>query len=501
MATFYYDSFSTDNIYSQWTKHLQTQSYIKDIDGIISKNKQELQLTIQSASAEQKDVIQKVCGNLEDGFGLISSHLNDIKYELGELRSEISAMSSMLDWKLSMLIEEQRLTNQLLGNIAQLLRIPDSQKQRVYHIEQGLKYFKNAIIEGISSSFYDDAIESFKEAERIERKDFITLNRIGQIFLFSEKHMNIPLSEEYFLKSAREAFAEANVGGTTTSNNLSPSGYNSIQSSQDYFKSATAEAYLYASRTCYLQQKLTDAIKYSEKAYVLIPDFIEAGFEQAKYLAANDQIEECVKVLETVIKKDRYYSVKTLSDRDLTSKHLVLKLLKNFKEGTILTAQNRYQKCQSIISTNSKAKEVLDIIGHQINKNNYLAGMYALDLLDKDYQIPYPNYSIGGTNIRNTIINRPIKIIDLINNENKSANDLEALKEELKNIFIKDNASTGMFLGGAIGFVVGFFRGCTISTFSMDVGTWFITIILSAVICAGIGAFSGYIKLIEVREY
>lgn len=58
-----------------------------------------------------------------------------------------------------------------------------------------------------------------------------------------------------------------------------------------------------------------------------------------------------------------------------------------------------------------------------------------------------------------------------------------------------------MFLGGAIGFVVGFFRGCTISTFSMDVGTWFITIILSAVICAGIGAFSGYIKLIEVREY
>lgn len=135
-----------------------------------------------------------------------------------------------------------------------------------------------------------------------------------------------------FLKSAREAFAEANAGGTTTSNNLSPSGYNSIQSSQDYFKSATAEAYLYASRTCYLQQKLTDAIKYSEKAYVLIPDFIEAGFEQAKYLAANDQIEECVKVLETVIKKDRYYSVKTLSDRDLTSKHLVLKLLKNFKE-------------------------------------------------------------------------------------------------------------------------------------------------------------------------
>lgn len=501
MATFYYDSFSADNIYSQWTKHMQIQSYVKDIGGIISKNKQELQATIQSASAEQKGVIQKVCGNLEDGFGLISSHLNDINYELGELRGEISALASMLDWKLSMLIEEQRITNQLLGHIAQLLRIPDSQKQRVYHIEQGLKYFKNAIMEGSSSSFYDDAIGSFKEAEKIERKDFITLNRIGQIFLYSEKHMNIPLSEEYFLKSAREAFAEANVGGTTTSNILSPSGYNTIQSSQDYFKLATAEAYLYASRTCYLQQKLTDAIKYSEKAYVLIPEFIEAGFEQAKYLAANNQIEECVKVLETVIKKDRYYSVKTLLDRDLASKHLVLKLLETFKEEAISTAKNQYQKCQSIIRSNSKAKEVLENIGHQIAKNNFLASMYALDLLDKDYQIPYPNYRISGNVIMKNIVDSPIKIFDLINNENQSASNLESLKKELKNNFIKENALNGMIWGGEIGFVVGFFRGCTIRTSSMDVGIWFITIIISAAICAGIGAFSGYIKLIRIEQY
>ena len=499
MATFYFDRYSNENSYSQWTKHLQSQEYIKDIGGIVSKNKQELQTTIQNASAEQRDAIQKVCGSLEDGFGLISSHLDDIKYEIGEIRGEISAMASMLDWKLSMLIEEQRLTNQLLGHIAQLLRIPDSQKQRVYHIEQGLKYFKNAIIEGISSSFYDDAIESFKEAEKIERKDFITLNRIGQIFLYSEKHMNIPLSEEYFLKSAREAFAEANVGGTITANKLSPSGYQPLHSSQDYFKSATVEAYLYASRTCYLQQKLTEAIKHADKAYSLMPEFVEAGFEQAKYLAANNQIEESVKVLETVIKKDRYYSVKTLSDKDLVSKQLVLKLLETFQEEAISNAKNRLHKCKSMINTNSKAKEVLEKVGEQISKNSFLAGMSALDLLDADYQIPYPKYSIEGDEIKIVIINQTIKIIDLINNENHSASNLEFLKEELKNTFVKDNALIGMFLGGAIGFVVGFFRGCTLNTFSEAVGPWFITIVLGSAICAGIGAFIGYMKLIEMK--
>ncbi len=503
MATFYYDRFSNENIYSQWTKHLQSEGYIKDISDIISKNRKELQTTINNASGEHQKAIQQVCGSLDDGFGLISSHLSDIKYELGGIRGEINAMASMLDWKLSMLIEEQRLTNQLLGHIAQLLRIPDSQKQRVYYIEQGLKYLKNAFIEDISSSFYDDAIDSFKAAENIERKDFIILNRIGQIYFYSKKHMNIPLAEEYFLKSAREAIAEANVGGTTTSNKLSPSGYQPLLSSQDYFKSATAEAYLYASRTCYLQQKLSEAAKYAEKGYCLIPEFVEAGFEQAKYLAANNQIEESVKVLETVIKKDRYYSVKTLSDQDLSSKPLVLKLLANFQQEAIQKAKIEYDDCKSIMSIGSKAKPTMDRIEENISKKSFLSCMYALDLLNADYQIPYNNYTISsynGEEINRRAINEKIKIIELIKKENYSANELESLKSKIKNKIVTTRTFGGLGIGVLFGIVIGFFKGCTLKDFSMDGSVWLNTIIVCALIGTAIGAFVGFVKEVEIKD-
>jgi hypothetical protein len=129
------------------------------------------------------------------------------------------------------------------------LRIPDSQKQRVYYIEQGLKYLKNAILEGANSTFFIDALESFKESEKIEKKDFITLNRIGYIFLYSINHFNPGMAEEYFLRSSREAYAEAMIGGTSTANNFSPDGINfhlqpnaSHQNSKEQLKSNQDQA-------------------------------------------------------------------------------------------------------------------------------------------------------------------------------------------------------------------------------------------------------------------
>lgn len=571
MATFYYDRFSNESIYSQWTKHLQSEVYIKDISDIISKNKKELQATISNASSEQQQAILQVCGHLDDGFGLISSHLSDIKYELGEIRGEINAMASMLDWKLSCLIEQQRITNQLLRNIIQILRIPESQKQRAYYIEQGLKYLKNAFIEGTYSSFFNDAMESFKESEKIERKDYFTLNRIGQIFLYSINHLNIPLAEEYFLKSAREALAEVNAGLSISKNYLSPeilegnytiilqsSGERKINvikvvrvytdlelkeakdlvdsppklikeniskeeaekikrefeeagatvaiknTQSEVMKLQTAEAYLYASRTCYLQQKVSEAINYATKAYNLVPEFVEAGFEKAKYLAANNQIEESVKVLETVIKKDRYFSAKTLLDQDLSSKSLVLKLLETFQIEAISRAKNGVKECVSIITSRSKAKEIIEKIENQISKNSFLSCMDAIDLLNTDYQIPYYNYSVGSYNketIHKQIINQPLKIIDFIKKENHSASELEDLKEEIKKRITKDRALIGSLNGAGIGFMIGFFRGCTLSPLSMDVGTWFSTIIICLVIGAIIGAVIGNAKEIVIEEH
>jgi hypothetical protein len=489
MATFYYDSYSSDHINSQWIKHLQSNAYIRDIDGIVTKNRKELESTIRNASAEQAKAINQVCGRLDDGFAEISNHLKEINCNVSELRGEINAMAAMLDWKLSLLIEEQRLTNELLGNIAQILRIPDSQKQRVYHIEQGLKYLKNAILEeDVESDFYSDAFEGFSQAEKIERKDYITLNRIGQIYLYSKTFLNIPLAEEYFLKSAREAFAEFNAGGTTASNYLSPN----IQESKNHrnpFKAATAEAYLYASRCCYLQRKREKAAELAGKAFSLIPEFTEAGFEQAKYLAANNKDSEAAQILSIVISKDRFFSIKAVNDQDLIKNPSILKLLETLQKSTITKAKQGLKQCVDQMRPNSQAKEIIGEIGDNISKNSYISGMKALDLLNAKYSFKYCTYSHGSETIYRTYVNPSQSIISFLEKENASPEQYKRALKEYMSQASETNAITFGLGGGALGFIIGLFKGCTVKEFSMDWGTFFISII----ICGGLGALIGFL--------
>ena len=436
--------------------------------------------------------MQQVCGSLEAGFSEVNKYLQEINFNISELRGEITEMASMLDWRLSLLIEEQRLTNQLLGHIAQLLRIPDSQKQRVYYIEQGLKYLKNAILEGTSSTFYADALEGFKEAERIERKDYITLNRIGQIHLYSKDHLDIALAEQYFLKSAREAFAEANANGTTTSRHLTPYGHQSVIYSTNPFNAAMAEAYLYAGRSCYLQGKLTAAIEYAAKAYSLFPEFVEAGFEQAKYLGANNQDPEAAVVLETVISKDRYFAVKTLSDGDLATKPSILKLLAQFHAQAIARATREYDTCAKVVRNGSLASSILEEARSHITANSFLSGMKALDLLNANYQLQYNEHNKDGERIRRRPVTPSQRLVEFIKKENQSAEQLEELRERVhKEIITARTLSFGVG-GAAIGCVVGFFRGCSVSSFSVDGGTWFATLMFCAISGAVIGLLVGY---------
>jgi len=434
--------------------------------------------------------MQQVCGALDAGFSEVGQYLKDINCNISELRGEINAMASMLDWKLSLLIEEQRLTNQLLGHIAQLLRIPDSQKQRVYHIEQGLKYFKNASLEGIDSTFYVDALEGFKEAERIEHKDYITLNYIGQIHLYSKQYMDFPLAEKYFLKSAREAFAEANVGGTNTSMSFRPGSHETPIYDESPFRTATAEAYLYAGRSCYLQKKLPVAIEYAAKAYNLIPAFVEAGFEQAKYLAANGQEDLAANILADVINKDRYYSTKTLLDADLLSKKPVLTLLKMFQEKAVSEAKQKYDQCFHLMTFGSKAHDIVEEVKSHLTKNSFLSAMKALDLLIAGYQLQYSTYSINSYD--NEDINEHIQapsqtLVEFIKKENESSERLEELKKKAQRAIITSRVLGFGGAAAAMGFVVGFFRGCTVRTFSMDGATWFGTLLFFALFGALIG--------------
>lgn len=458
MATFHYNPRLRESIVTQWHSYLQQNAYIRDVQQIISKNSSEIQETIRTGTAEQVEAINNVCGQIE----ITNSHLLSIDDNITGLRGEICSMASMLDWKTSKIIEELRIANQLLGSIVQLLRIPDSQKQRVYHIEKGLKYLMNAFIEDdVNSSFYIDALEELKKAENIERKDFITLNRIGQVHLYSKKYTDFAEAASYFLKSARESFAEANVKGTTASNNLLPNGYEVTVDKTNLYLAATAESYLYAGRAFYLQRNLDKATEYAGKAFELVPEFLQAGFEQAKYLTANGEEDKAVGVLKQVIAGDRNFSIKTLLDEDLISKKGVTQLLERLKSESYNEAKNRLDKLNVIARKDSHARINLSKMNRCLSENNFLSSMQALDMLNKKYKHFYVAYDVYDYTITKKQVNPPLALEEFLVKENSSEAELRRLIQELegkKSKVINDHSISHLKNGALIGAgIVGIF--------------------------------------------
>ncbi len=307
-------------------------------------------------------------------------------------------MASMLDWKLSLLIEEQKITNILSGNIAILLRIPDFQKERYDYVEKGIRFFKNAIYD---PDLYENSLKYLLKAEEKEPEDFYVLHLIGLIYLYSHKHLDLPKAEIYFKQAAKYAIVETNDGANVTTNFLRGDVNKNLISQEptnDYIKLQAAEAYMYAGRCCYIQGKFNDAAELAGKAFRIVPQMVEAGFTQAKALSANNSVIQAATILESVINTDRLYSLITLFDLDLAPKEPIRKTLEKIRRQALTEASERYNRCKAKILSDSKAKELLNKIELLINRNTFLDSKQAIDLLDKKI-----NYSFDEALEKNSL--------------------------------------------------------------------------------------------------
>lgn len=384
MAAFSYNYYSGDSYMNQYRKYLQNQNYVNQIDNAIretgkmnaavvaiqTREVREVQNAIHSASQRHSEAIEQasdaICSTLESGF-------SDLNYSLEDIKDGINGLSNLVGHGFSLVVEGQKITHKYLGQIQNLLRIPDSQKQRVYHIDEGMKYLQNAFRQSADSEFYSDALEEFKKSEAIEKKDFFSLFHIGFIYLKSNKHLDPKTSENYFRNSARYYLAEALVSGTNVSNSL-------LQSHKGFLLEA-AEAYLFAAEACYIQEKFSEATELAAEAWKTYPDMTKAGFMQAKYLAANKQANEAATVLEKVIRINRYLSMEVLADLDLTSKPEIINLIEKLRTEAVQEAKAKYELCSKVVLPNSIATEYLSSIDKLIKQETFLEAKEATDLL------------------------------------------------------------------------------------------------------------------------
>ena len=161
---------------------------------------------INQASKEQVKAINQLGQAIGRGMNVLSNQMSDINKTL-----------VFLNRNMDIQVEQQKLSNLLLQNIAELLRVPDSEKERQHSIELGIKFFVNA---SKDEDLYSDALDELLKAESLMKQDYFVLHRIGCIYLYVNKYINPEKALDYFLRAAKYASVESDPKALSLANIL-----------------------------------------------------------------------------------------------------------------------------------------------------------------------------------------------------------------------------------------------------------------------------------------
>lgn len=215
------------------------------------------------------------------------------------LNSNISQVASVLQYQMQQ-------SKVVLEQILDELRIPESQRERRYHIEEGMKYFNKAMKSG-DCLYFDDSLDEFTKAIAIERKDFFSWYYTGMIYLYSKEHIDLEKALSAFDRYIHYADAL-------------PQRHNLFD-----------EAIMMKAECKYLMQEVDTAYCLVEK---LMKNNEKAALRGMKYLSAStdsNKQQQAVEPLKNLMQKNPYIVMQILEDYDLLSNIYITEYLSRFK--------------------------------------------------------------------------------------------------------------------------------------------------------------------------
>jgi len=398
MAQFIYKPDGLDEILigdreAQWKAHLRHEKHVSDVEvatneAILAFNERadqsdQMFKETQQAQAEQAEVmlgaITQGMGNVQEGMEGLQDQMADVESAvytaataqimdarrnaaniIGAIEEGTERIGSALSDGLGMLIDQQRVGNLLSRNIAELLRVPDFQKERLYFMEQGFKHYKNAAID---PTMMVEALDNLHKAEEREKSDYITLHRLGMIYLYSPAHVDAAKAEDYFLRAGRYAVVESEPEAARLALVLTGHLDESLTEQQvdpAKTKLLASDIYLQAAFACYILDKFADAVTHAKHAAELSPGNMVPILKTAKYLAAENRIDNSVKLLEQAIRTDRKISVLAADDPDLATKSEVTTLLERLRDEAARLLDDEITKLEALDSPLLERGEIFD---------------------------------------------------------------------------------------------------------------------------------------------
>lgn len=293
----------------------------------------------------------------------IGKSMDVANHQLQNINQSLRVMGSMIGQGFSLLSERLNATNSLLKNILDELRIPETQRERRFHIEEGVKYLAMALKEN-DKFYYEDAIAEFETAIQIERKDFYSWFSLGFIYLRSVHHINIAKAVDAFERFVHYARAEA------------------IQRNNQSLKLKIDEAYLLMAEAKYLLQNPYEAIQLTERCE---SNKEKALFMKVKYLSFmgdDGSQQRAADILRDMLHQNPFLSLQVLEDVDIIKNKWVVSMLDQMRCEAIAEVSKQYDiLLQKVKKANAAYDDELQKIANIINKNTYLDAVEALYLI------------------------------------------------------------------------------------------------------------------------
>ena len=351
----------------RYCDYLQNQDYVNQITNCADRNaamlaiqSREIKEAVINSTSDNSEIIERTSAAIRDS---IERGFEDVTDAIGI--------------GFSLVAENQKITNRILGEIKDILRIPDRQKDRLYYIEEGIKYLSAASGKPIQSEYYLRALDKFKQALDIEKEDFLSLYYIGFLQLYTPQNINFASAEKHLRQAGFFYRVQAEAGEIT-------SVAKNLRNNRIDFWLETKNAFFHAAWACCMQAKYSEAASLAAEAWEAYPRQANSGFMQAKYLVLDKDIRNAVVVLEKVIRQTAGFFYETLADPDLNKTPEILTLLDKLHaelKTEVYSKLNYWRKIITPIWQTSGSKINLEEIHEKIKSDNYVALSEAKQLM------------------------------------------------------------------------------------------------------------------------
>ena len=316
--------------YLDYLRDFSLQKYTAEATGqFIQRASSDQVAAVGRLGAQFQSSIAAQTSQITTGIAALTRQITSgIAAQTSQITSALSSGFAVLSDRLGALQESQRATMMLTANVAQLLRIPDSEKQRQHTIELGLKFLSNAQHD---QDLFKDALEEFLKAEKLQAQDYFVLQKIGMIYLYVPALVDLQQAADYLTRSGKYAAVEGHANSATSASLLTKDPTKALDQQPglqplDIARMA-AESYTAASRAQYALGNPPTALQLAQKAVKICPTFSAAQLQQGKCAAATGQPALAASSVRTAVGLRPGIGVLAVGDLDLLTVPAVTDLL------------------------------------------------------------------------------------------------------------------------------------------------------------------------------